>query len=83
MKKEKVLLWLEIGLLIRFLVFHPIKINFVKPETCAIKFSIASPIYKLTKVNNKKMKHAAAHAPPFSFLPTKMFYETRDRWVYI
>ena len=32
----------EIGLLIGFLVFHPIKISFVKPEGCAIKYCLTS-----------------------------------------
>ena len=38
-----------IGLLIGFLVFHPIKISFVKPEACAIIFSTASPVFKFIK----------------------------------
>ena len=38
-----------IGLLIVFLVFHPIKISFVKPEVCAIIFSTASPVFKFIK----------------------------------
>ena len=35
-----------IGLLVGFLVFHPIKISFVEPEACAIIFSTASPVFK-------------------------------------
>ena len=34
--------------------FHPIKINFVKPEACAIIFSSASPVFKFMKQRNKK-----------------------------
>ena len=50
-------LWSGIGQLIRFLVFHPIKIRFVKPEACAIIFSIASPVLTFMKQKNKKIKH--------------------------
>ena len=39
----------KIGLLIGFLVFHPIKISFVIPEACAIIFSTASPVFKFIK----------------------------------
>ena len=35
-----------IGLLVGFLVFHPINISFVEPEACAIIFSTASPVFK-------------------------------------
>ena len=38
-----------IGLFIGFLVFHPIKISFVKPEAGAIIFSTASPVFKFIK----------------------------------
>ena len=38
-----------IGLLIGFLVFHPMKISFVKPEACAIILSTASPVFKFTE----------------------------------
>ena len=38
-----------IGLLIGFLVFHPIKISFVEPEACAIIFSTASPVFEFIK----------------------------------
>ena len=34
-----------IGLLIGFLLFHPKKISFVKPEDCAIIFSTVSPVF--------------------------------------
>ena len=43
-----------IRLLMIFLVFHPVTINFVKPEACAIIFSTASRLFKLTKERNKK-----------------------------
>ena len=58
----------EIGPLIGFLVFHPIKINFVKPEAYAIIFSTASPVFEFMKKRNKKIKkgvNVAAQAPPF------------------
>ena len=45
-----------IGLLIGFLVFHLIKISFVKPEACAIIFSTASSVNKFMKQRNKKKK---------------------------
>ena len=69
-----------IGLLIGFLVFHLIKISFVKPEACAIIFSAASWVNKFMKQRNKKIKnvYVAAHAPPFFFLLAQTFYETRD-----
>ena len=35
----------EIGLLRGFLVFYPIKINFVKPEACAVVFSTRKKWY--------------------------------------
>ena len=38
-----------IGLLTGFLVFHRIKLNYVKPEACAIIFSIISPVFKFMK----------------------------------
>ena len=38
-----------IGLLTGFLVFYHIKMNFVKPEACAIIFSTASPVFKFMK----------------------------------
>ena len=62
-----------IGLLVRFLVFHPIKISFLKPEVCAIIFSTPSPVFKFTKKRNKKIKHVyvAPHATPFFVLLTK------------
>ena len=40
-------------LLIGFLVFHAIKISFVKPEACAIIFSTDSPVFKFIKQRNK------------------------------
>ena len=43
-----------IKLLTGFLVFHPIKISFVKPEACAIIFSTASSVNKFMKQRNKK-----------------------------
>ena len=42
------------GLLIEFLVFHPIKISFVKPQACAIIFSTASPVFKCMKWRSKE-----------------------------
>ena len=45
-----------IGLLIRFLVFHPMKISFVKPGACAIIFSTALLVNKFMKQRNKKLK---------------------------
>ena len=45
-----------IGLLIGFLVLHPIKISFVEPEACAIIFSTASAVFKFMKQRNKKKK---------------------------
>ena len=45
---------LDIGLLIRFLVFYPIKISFVKPEACAIIFNTASSVNKFIKQRNEK-----------------------------
>ena len=60
-----------IALLAGFLVFHLIKISFVKPEA----------VNKFMKQRNKKIKnvvYVAAHAPPFFFLLTETFYETRD-----
>ena len=70
----------EIGLLVRFLVFHSIEVSFVKPEACAIIFSTASPVFKFMKKRNKKMKnvvYVGAHANPFFVLLTKTIYETR------
>ena len=43
-----------IWLLIGFLVFHPIKISFVKPKACAVIFSTASPVFKFMKPRHKK-----------------------------
>ena len=59
-----------IGLLIEFLVFHLIKISFVKLEACTIIFSTASSANKFMKHQNKKIKnvYVAAHALPFFFL---------------
>ena len=56
-----------IGLLIGFLVFHLIKISFVKPEACTIIFSTTSSVNKFMKQRNKKIKnvYVAAHAPHF------------------
>ena len=54
-----------IGLLVRFLVFHSIKISFLKPEACAIIFRTA--VFKFMKKRNKKIKnvvYVAAHATP-------------------
>ena len=45
-----------IGLLIGFLVFHPIKMSFVKPGACAIIFSSALLVNKFMKKRNKKLK---------------------------
>ena len=45
-----------IGLLIGFLVFHPIKISFVKPGACAIIFSTALLVNEFMKQRNKKLK---------------------------
>ena len=42
-----------IGLLIGFLVFHPIKISFVKSEARAIILSTALPVFKFIKQRNK------------------------------
>ena len=61
-----------IGLLVGFLVFHFIKISFVKPEACAIIFGTTLSVNKFMKQRNKKIKYVvyiAARAPPF-FLPT-------------
>ena len=71
---------LGIGLLIGFLFFHLIKINFVKPEACTIIFSTVSLVNKFMKQRNKKkyIVYVAAHAPTFFSLLTKTFYETRD-----
>ena len=59
-----------IGLLVSFLVFHPIKISFVKPEACAIIFSTASPVFKFMKMRNKNFSnvYVAAHATPSFYL---------------
>ena len=60
-----------IGLLIGFLVFHLIKISFVKPEARAIIFSTASWVNKFMKQRNKKIKNVVyvpAHAPLFFYL---------------
>ena len=43
-----------IRVFIGFLVFHPIKISFVKLEACAIIFSTASPVFKFMKQRHKK-----------------------------
>ena len=69
-----------IGLLIGFLISHLIKISFVKPKACAIKFSTVSSVNKFMKQRNKKIKnvYVAAHAPPFIFSLTKTLYETRN-----
>ena len=70
-----------IGLHIGFLAFYLIKINFVKPEASAIIFSTASPAFKFQKQRNKNIKNVsciASRAPPFFFLLTNTFYETRD-----
>ena len=58
-----------IGLLIGFLVFHLIKISFVKPEACTIIFSTISSVNEFMKQRNKKIKNVyfAAHAPLFFF----------------
>ena len=59
-----------IGLLMGFLVFHLIKINFVIPEACAIIFNTASLVNKFMKQRIKKIKnivYVAAHATTFSF----------------
>ena len=42
-----------IGLLIGFLVFHPINISFVKPEACAIIFNTASSVNIFMKQRNE------------------------------
>ena len=63
-----------------FLVFHPKKTNFVKPEACTTISITALPVFKFMKQRNKKIKnfvHVAAHASRF-FLLTKTFYETRN-----
>ena len=39
-----------------FLLFHLIKINFVKPEACTIIFSTVSPVFPFMKQRNKKIK---------------------------
>ena len=46
----------QIGLFVRFLVFHSIKISFVKPEVREIIFSTASPVFKFIKKWNWKLK---------------------------
>ena len=64
----------EVGLLIRFLLFHPIKISFMIPEACAIIFNTASLVNKFMKQRNKKIKnivYIAAHAPTFFFYTYK------------
>ena len=55
-----------IGLLI-VLVFHAIKLNFVKPETCAIIFNSASPANKFIKQRklNKKFIFCCSCTPFF------------------
>ena len=42
------------GLLIEFLVFHFVKISFVKSEAGAIIFITASPVFEFIKQRNKK-----------------------------
>ena len=56
-----------IGLFIGFLLFHLIKISFVKPEVCTIIFNTASSVNKFMKQRNKNIKnvYVATHAPPF------------------
>ena len=69
-----------VALLIRFLVFHLIKISFVIPEACAIIFSTASLINKFMKKRNKKKKnmvYVAAHAPNFFFTYIDVLRNTR------
>ena len=34
--------------------FHPIKMNFMKPEACAIIFSTASSVFKFIKKRNRE-----------------------------
>ena len=47
--QDRLFLCSGIGLLVRFLVFHPIKISFVKPEACAITFSTTSLVFRFMK----------------------------------
>ena len=53
-KQDRLFLCSGIRLLIGFLVFHPIKISFVKPEACAIIFNTASSVNKFINQRHEK-----------------------------
>ena len=78
--QNRLFLCLGIGLLMRVLVFHPAKINFVKLEACAIIFSIALPVFKFMKHEIKKLKflYLLLLLQQLFSLLTTTFYETED-----
>ena len=55
--QNRLFLCLRIELLTEFLVFHRIKINFVKPEAYAIIFRTASPVFQFMNKRNKNIKN--------------------------